>query len=187
MEPFDPHRGRTAYLQLLDCLPQILSALFGNWKRERADTPIAGFLHKSHCFSVILNNNNNNDKKKKSVPTTLDLVSGDSLTARAWVRALGRIVNATKSIEIQKEYEMYLRDQFRAADVNDSGSLTMNEFSLLLRQLNIDLTEVHLGVRLAFRGRRPGPGRRRWHVESLVDALLGSRREGSRDRQGDQA
>lgn len=50
-------------------------------------------------------------------------------------------MNATKSIEIQKEYELYLRNQFHAADDNRSGSLTINEFSGLLRQLNINLNE----------------------------------------------
>ena len=34
-----------------------------------------------------------------------------------WIQALSHIIQATKSVELQKEHENYLRSQFQAADV----------------------------------------------------------------------
>ena len=75
---------------------------------------------------------------------TLDLVSEDPINAKSWVRTLNRILNATKSIEMQKEYELYLRDQFQMADKDSSGTLTLSEFAKLVQQLNIALTEKEI-------------------------------------------
>ena len=47
-------------------------------------------------------------------------------------------------VEYQKEYEMYLRDQFNAADESKNGFLNLSEFATLLKQLNIDLGEVDI-------------------------------------------
>ena len=44
-------------------------------------------------------------------------------------------------VEYQKEYEMYLRDQFMAADKSGNGFLFLNEFAGLLKQLNIYMEE----------------------------------------------
>lgn len=93
-------------------------------------------LYSDNCFSVIFD-------PKLSVKS-LDLVAEDARTKTAWVVTLNRIVNATKSIEIQKEYELYLRNQFHTADENESGNLTINEFAILLQQLNINLTESEI-------------------------------------------
>ena len=47
-------------------------------------------------------------------------------------------------VEYQKEYELYLRDQFTAADKSKNGFLFLPEFTALLKQLNIDLGEVEV-------------------------------------------
>ena len=47
-------------------------------------------------------------------------------------------------VEYQKEYEMYLRDQFIAADKSKNGFLFLNEFATLLKQLNINMDEVEI-------------------------------------------
>ncbi len=59
----------------------------------------------------------------------------------SWVRALHRILGAAKNIEVQKEYEQHLKEQFAAADANRNGTLSLQEFAALLRQLNINLSE----------------------------------------------
>ena len=59
------------------------------------------------------------------------------MVAQSWVMALNRILNATRSIEMQKDYELYLRDQFQMADKDSSGTLTISEFTKLMQQLNI--------------------------------------------------
>ena len=47
-------------------------------------------------------------------------------------------------MEYQKEYEMYLRDQFIAADKSKNGFLFLNEFAGLLKQLNINMEEEEI-------------------------------------------
>ena len=47
-------------------------------------------------------------------------------------------------VEYQKEYEMYLRDQFIAADKSKNGFLCLNEFAALLKQLNINMEEEEI-------------------------------------------
>ena len=47
-------------------------------------------------------------------------------------------------VEYQKEYEMYLRDQFIAADKSKNGFLFLNEFATLLKQLNINMEEEEI-------------------------------------------
>ena len=47
-------------------------------------------------------------------------------------------------VEYQKEYEMYLRDQFMAADKSKNGFLFLNEFAGLLKQLNINMEEEEI-------------------------------------------
>ena len=105
---------------------------FNEAEKRKCAFKIAEFLNAENCFSVIFAPR----LKRKS----LDLVARDAKTASAWIGALGRLVNAAKNVEIQKEYELYLRNQFHAADANRSGSLTVDEFSGLLRQLNVHLT-----------------------------------------------
>ena len=60
---------------------------------------------------------------------TLDLISEDIQVAEMWIQALSHIVQATKSVELQKEHENYLRSQFQAADVTKDGYLLLDEFA----------------------------------------------------------
>ncbi len=45
---------------------------------------------------------------------------------------------------MQKDYELYLRDQFQTADKTGTGSLSKADFARLLQQLNIHLTETEI-------------------------------------------
>ena len=49
-----------------------------------------------------------------------------------------------KEVEYQKEYEMYLKKIFTTADISKNGYLFLNEFALLLKQLNIDMEEAEI-------------------------------------------
>lgn len=104
---------------------------FNEVEKKVDSLKISGHLRQENCFSIIFNPELNTK--------SLDLVAKDKRVCTNWVNALNRVINATKSIELQKEYELYLRNQFHAADDNDSGNLTVNEFAGLLQQLNIDL------------------------------------------------
>ena len=55
-----------------------------------------------------------------------------------------QLVEAMKEVEYQKEYEMYLKKIFTTADVSQNGYLFLNEFTLLLKQLNIDMEEAEI-------------------------------------------
>ena len=49
-----------------------------------------------------------------------------------------------KEVEYQKEYEMYLKKIFTTADISQNGYLFLNEFTLLLKQLNISMEEAEV-------------------------------------------
>ncbi len=59
----------------------------------------------------------------------------------SWVRTLRAILNAAKSIEIQKEYEQHLKAQFASADDNRNGTLTVDEFAGLLHQVRKEIAK----------------------------------------------
>ena len=71
---------------------------------------------------------------------SLDLISEDAQEAQMWVQALNHIIEASKSVELQREHENYLHSQFLAADKNKDGNLLLQEFAELLKQLNIEMT-----------------------------------------------
>jgi hypothetical protein len=60
-------------------------------------------MNKDNCFSIIFD--------PEITGKSLDLVAKDAKTCWIWVNVLNKIITATKSIEIQKEYELYLRNQ----------------------------------------------------------------------------
>jgi hypothetical protein len=72
-------------------------------------------LQADHSFSIIF-------APKHSRPRTLDLVSEDPVVCQTWFRTLNRILNATKSIEMQKDYELYLHDQGRNSPIFEKHS-----------------------------------------------------------------
>ena len=65
-------------------------------------------LTADHCFSIIF------DPRYSS--QSLDLIAEDVKIAQNWVAVLTCIIQATKSVEMQREHEYYLRSQFQAAD-----------------------------------------------------------------------
>ena len=78
-------------------------------------------------------------------------------------------------MEYQKEYELYLRDQFTAADRSKNGYLFLPEFTALLKQLNIDLGEMD--VEKVFeeantdKRTKVGGGCMSWWTTEYADAL----------------
>ena len=61
-----------------------------------------------------------------------------------WVNVVSHLVVTMKSLGQQKEYEIYLRKQFKDADVNSSGCLSFNECIKVLGQLNIKMEKEQL-------------------------------------------
>ncbi len=69
----------------------------------------------------------------------LDLVVNDESTRNAWVNVLSHLVMTIRSLEQQNEFELYLRKQFKEADKNGNGSLSLDECIDLTKQLNIKM------------------------------------------------
>ena len=61
-----------------------------------------------------------------------------------WCELFEQLLEAMKEVEYQKEYEMYLRKIFTTADIIKNGYLFLNEFTLLLKQLNISMEEAEV-------------------------------------------
>jgi len=87
-----------------------------------------------NSFSIIFDH-----RGKKEGGYTLDLVCPDTLTRDKWVEAGQQLLHSMKEVQYQKEYELYLRNIFLAADKSKSGFLYLDEFSCLLKQINICL------------------------------------------------
>jgi len=83
-------------------------------------------------FSIIF--------KPDSEAHVLDLVAEDEEVRDMWVDALRHLIVTLVSLSNQKEYELYLKNQFRKADANGSGHLDFSETKELCNSLNIKLS-----------------------------------------------
>ena len=105
-------------------------------KNIKANSKYANLLLPDNCFSIVFDH-----RKKVKGHYTLDLVCKDVETRDGWVFVVEELLDAMKEVEHQKEYELYLREKFNSADESKTGYLTLPEFSLLLKQINIFLEE----------------------------------------------
>jgi len=92
---------------------------------------------KDFCFSIIF---------KDDTPP-LDLVTHDSVDRDLWVDVLNHLVVTMKSLGQQREYEIYLRKQFKNADKDESGCLHLDEVKTILENLNIKMEKDELKKR----------------------------------------
>ena len=75
----------------------------------------------------------------------MNIFSKFPISARdLWCELFEQLLEAMKEVEYQKEYEMYLKKIFTTADISKNGYLFLNEFALLLKQLNIDMEEAEI-------------------------------------------
>jgi len=99
------------------------------------------FLTPDNCLSIIFDHRS---KEKSESGYTLDLVCTDEETRNKWFDAFDQLLESMKEVEYQKEYELYLRERFNAADISKNGYLFLNEFTLLLKQINIEMEEEEI-------------------------------------------
>ena len=64
-----------------------------------------------------------------------------------WVDVLNHLVVTMKSLGQQREYEIYLRKQFKNADKDESGCLHLDEVKTILENLNIKMEKDELKKR----------------------------------------
>ncbi len=105
----------------------------GNSSKNKFSDKVEGGVTPDHCFSLIFD--------PRAGQTSLDLVAETPKVASKWLKALTKIVQAIKAVEMQKEHECYLRSQFQTADKKSSGYLLIHEFAELLRYI-IDLLKL---------------------------------------------
>jgi len=105
-----------------------------------------GKMVPENCLSIIFDHRSRGIKTRDGKPKveTLDLVCCNETIRDRWFDAIDQLIESMKEVEYQKEYEMYLRDQFMAADKSKNGFLFLNEFAALLKQLNINMEEEEI-------------------------------------------
>jgi len=74
----------------------------------------------------------------------LDLVAEDKATRDTWVEGIKHLVVTLKSLSHQKQYELFLKTQFKKADANNSGNLNLDEVKDLCKTLNIKLEKEEM-------------------------------------------
>ncbi|XP_066957865.1 1-phosphatidylinositol 4,5-bisphosphate phosphodiesterase delta-4-like isoform X5 [Macrobrachium rosenbergii] len=100
-------------------------------KGAATDEPL---LEENKCFSVI---------HGPGGRETLDLVASSEEERDAWVTGLSHLIQSVKSLYEEKQYDVWLREQFNEADKDNNGSLNFDECSALLKQLNIKMDKSH--------------------------------------------
>jgi len=100
------------------------------------------FLKPDHSLSIIFDHRARRTKQIGSY--TLDLVCSSQETRDKWFLALEQVLESMKEVEYQKEYELYLRRVFNTADKSKNGYLFLDEFAMLLRQINIFMDEAQI-------------------------------------------
>jgi len=103
---------------------------------EKGALPKYNKINNDNTFSLIFNPESNIHE--------LDLVADNKNTRDTWVDAIKHIVVTLKSLSHQKEYELYLKNQFRKADGNNNGYLDFDEAKDLCKGLNIKLDKEEL-------------------------------------------
>merc|ERR1712126_380835 len=88
------------------------------------------------AFSIIFNDDCNTPP--------VDLVAPDQASRDAWINVINHILFMLRNLSNQKEYEMYLKKKFRAADKNNSGSLSVKETAELVKLLNVKISKEDL-------------------------------------------
>merc|ERR1719206_974385 len=103
---------------------------------DKSDDPKFRKIKNETAFSLIFSPESNMHE--------LDLVAEDKKTRDVWVETIKHLVITLKSLSHQKEYELFLKNKFRAADANKSGYLNFEEIKDLCKGLNIQLEKEEL-------------------------------------------
>jgi len=96
-------------------------------------------VNQNCAFSIIFKNETNRRE--------LDLAAEDETTRDAWVTGLSHVITMLNSLSAQKEYVLFLKENFRKADVDKSGYLNFKEVSNLCSLLNVEIEKDELKKR----------------------------------------
>ncbi|KAK7086584.1 hypothetical protein SK128_001963 [Halocaridina rubra] len=96
-----------------------------------ADEPL---LEELKCFSVI---------HGPGGREVLDLVASSEEERDAWVTGLSHLVQMVRSLYEEKQYDVWLRDQFKQADKDNNKALNFDEICSLLKNINLQMDKSH--------------------------------------------
>ncbi|XP_052126651.1 1-phosphatidylinositol 4,5-bisphosphate phosphodiesterase zeta-1 [Frankliniella occidentalis] len=96
-----------------------------------AEEPGKPLVDEACCFSVVYGDSRG----------SLDLVASSPQMAAVWVRALRHVVTVMRGLNQEKRFNMWLKNQFVAADQDNSGSLAFDECLRLLLRLNVKMSK----------------------------------------------
>lgn len=91
---------------------------------------LRSILKEENCLSVVF---------AGPAPAVVDLICPCKNVRDAWMRGLNHLLAICKSSQKELEYDRWLKEQVRNADVNNNGSLNFEECLTLLNQLNVSM------------------------------------------------
>ncbi|KAK3912705.1 1-phosphatidylinositol 4,5-bisphosphate phosphodiesterase delta-3-A [Frankliniella fusca] len=97
----------------------------------KAEDPTKPLVDEACCFSIVYGDDR----------SSLDIVASSPQMAAVWVRAIRQAMTMMQDLNQDSRFDLWLRNQFVAADRDNSGSLKFNECLPLLQRLNIKLSK----------------------------------------------
>lgn len=72
---------------------------------------------------------------------TIDLIAPSKVVGDRWYASLCKLIEENQYRNIRHNFEEFLVEQFRSADLDQSGAITFDEVLKMLRRLNIVFDE----------------------------------------------
>uniref|UniRef100_A0A6A7FWA2 Phosphoinositide phospholipase C n=1 Tax=Hirondellea gigas TaxID=1518452 RepID=A0A6A7FWA2_9CRUS len=104
-------------------------------KAKKAGDGVDPALDEARCFSIIHGNNGHE---------TLDLMAETENERDVWTAGLKHLIETFRSLHQDRQYDLWLRSKFAAADKDNNGALNIDEVVKLLYQLNLKLENKHV-------------------------------------------
>lgn len=92
-------------------------------------------VDENRCFSIIHGNSGHE---------TLDLMAETEQERNTWTAGLRHLVDTFRSLHQDRQYDLWLRSKFEAADRDNNGALNMDEVVKLLAQFNLKMEKSHI-------------------------------------------
>ncbi|KAF2355359.1 Phosphatidylinositol-specific phospholipase C X domain [Trinorchestia longiramus] len=92
-------------------------------------------LDENRCFSIVHGTGGRE---------TLDLMADSEAERKLWTGGLTHLVETFRSLHQDRQYDMWLKSKFEAADKDNNGALNLEEVVKLLEQLNLKMNKLSI-------------------------------------------